>query len=200
LLDGGGTDGGTPDAEVADSGSAPEAECPALGAEAFEPYDAGPNAFDRGAEGLRALRDEAEASLALFEQGKAAEGDDYVYTVSYTSVFGGGCSTEIEVRDGIVVRRTQSLTLADGPNDVGETDTWTEEGDEVGTQRGCHPPRTFDELYAECLDHVLCQDPADNYLLLETFEDGLLSLCTFFAKNCADDCSQGPSLDSFEWL
>lgn len=193
-------DAGSPepvDAGRTDGGATTDTSaCPGVPASAFEPQPELKNDFDRSHEGLRALRAEAADSLARFEALKLSEGDDYIFTQRVSSFVGSSCETELEVRGGRVVRRRQTSTGADGT--PGES--WVEEGSALGSHQGCHPLQTLDDLYAICLDDVLCRDPADHYLNLKTFDDGLLSLCSYIPRNCADDCSVGPALSAFMWL
>ena len=177
-----------------DGEPSPRVDCPGLRPEAFEPA-AEPGATGRGGEGLDVLRAEAKQSLETFRELAGSQGQDYLYRRDFASWTGSGCTTEIEVRDGSVVRRRQTRSNPDGV-----TEEWVELGDELGSHTGCHPVQTFEEVYATCLDEVLCLDPADNWIFLELSEDGLLQTCEYFPKGCADDCAGGPRITAFEWL
>tara|TARA_R110000851_G_scaffold279768_1_gene433063 strand:- start:472 stop:612 length:141 start_codon:yes stop_codon:yes gene_type:complete len=43
-------------------------------------------------------------------------------------------------------------------------------------------------------------DKEKNTLYFETEINGIMTLCGFVPNGCADDCYQGISIDSFEWV
>jgi hypothetical protein len=139
------------------------------------------------------LQAELAASRAAFENANAEHGNSYTYDRESFSVFGPSSRTTIVVDAGVVVERHFKSQV--GAN----TTVWSEIGDEVGSHgdQG-HPAVLLDALYDECANDVLTRNPDENFLDLSFHQDGLLQVCTYFPRNCADDCSQGPVITSIE--
>lgn len=153
---------------------------------------------------MRELPDEApppEAerlaeSLADWQVLKGQNGGDYQYDVLFGSVFGFTSTTTFEGRgDEVVLRRYEAR---DAEGEV--TESWTEEGEALGSHKGYEPLRTIEELYATCRNEVLTQDRDENDILLEFGDDGVLEICEYFPKNCADDCFMGVSIDEIRFI
>lgn len=111
----------------------------------------------------------------------------YWYQRQVNSVFGGYCETTVVVSNGVVQSRKQ-VNLS---YDSRVPESWIETGADIGSRDGCHPAVAMDALYDECLNQVLCNDPRDNYISVQVDARGLLVLCGFTPKNCADDCYSG---------
>ena len=142
--------------------------------------------------------DAARAALAA-SRSELPSLNDYGYWTSFVSWTGSGGETFIGVRDGVVARRSfEGVVVNDDLSE--ETESCLEEtAGDIGTecQDMAASPRLIEELYDECRDVVLQQDPETNSIRVTFFETGVLSSCTYFPENCADDCSFGPSLSSY---
>ena len=132
-------------------------------------------------------------SLDAWEQAKSDNGNSYSYTREFFSFLGFSFETDFVVEDGVVVER--HYKAQSGTNVV----QWSEIGDEVGTHEGeGHRVALIDDLYEECKTEVLTQDEDENFMNLSFDENGLLQSCTYFPRNCADDCSRGPVISVIE--
>jgi hypothetical protein len=123
-------------------------------------------------------------------------GSVYRYVDTATSFTGNSSATTIEVNNDAVVRRTFSSEDSSG----NVLESWTEEGATLGTHAQGKPPLTMEQVYDYCEDTVLSKSPADNLITLVLRADGLLSVCSYFPKNCADDCAVGYYLTSIEFF
>jgi hypothetical protein len=135
---------------------------------------------------------ELAESRALWEQARAAHGDSYRYAQEFFSFLGFSFRTQIVVEAGVVTERHYKDQLHDLVN------TWSEFGDEVGSHAQGHAPVILGALYDECQGEVLTKDPDENFINLTFDEAGLLQVCTYFPRHCADDCSRGPVITSIE--
>ncbi|MEO8214124.1 MAG: hypothetical protein ABI560_13070 [Myxococcales bacterium] len=54
----------------------------------------------------------------------------------------------------------------------------------------------MEQVYDDCEQRILSKDPAANFIDLTVRDDGLLAVCSYFPKNCADDCSVGYNITS----
>ena len=135
-------------------------------------------------------------SLLVWQDLKAADDGTYQYTRSSSSFTGYRSTTTFVVEDDVVVRR--SFEGYD-ENDV-LVDSFDEQGAEVGSDQevGAKPVHNIDELYEICRDEVLTQDLETNYLYLTFRDDGVLELCTYVPRDCADDCGEGVEVDSLD--
>jgi hypothetical protein len=62
------------------------------------------------------------------------------------------------------------------------------------------PPLTIDQVYDRCATEVLSKDPAENVIHLSTHPGGLLEVCSYREKTCADDCARGVRIDTLRFL
>lgn len=153
---------------------------------------------------MRELPDEApppEAerlaeSLADWQVLKGRSGGDYQYDVRFASWVGFSATTTLEVRDDEVVLRRYEALDAEGM----VTESWTEQGAELGSHEHGAPLRTIEELYAVCRNEVLTQDRDENTIYLEFRDDGVLEYCRYVPVDCADDCARGVSIDELRFL
>ena len=137
----------------------------------------------------KTLRD----SRAVWDARKAAGSGDYVYTLSYSSVFGFGYTAEIEVSDGRVIRRKYDEFSV---REDEELLSYEEIGDAVGSHDAGPNVWTLDDLYDHCETVLAKTDPKMNDVTLTVTDDNLFSRCTIRPKNCMDDCTMGVSIDS----
>jgi hypothetical protein len=123
-----------------------------------------------------------DASRALFAQ----NADTYRYERRFVSWTGWGYTTKFEVENGVVIAREY---------ESGE-DSWSETVTELGTHHDGHAVKTIPELYDQCESEVLTVDRTQNDVTLTFHQNGILEACTYFPKNCADDCATGVTIDS----
>jgi hypothetical protein len=133
-------------------------------------------------------------SLLVWQGLKAADDGTYQYTRSSSSFSGYRSTTTFVVEADVVVRRA-----FEGYDENGVlVDSFDEQGAEVGSNEGAEPVRTIDELYEICRDEVLTQDPDSNYFYLTFRDDGVLELCVYVPRDCADDCGDGVEISSLD--
>jgi hypothetical protein len=136
-------------------------------------------------------------SLAAWEEIKAGDDGAYAYTRTYDTWFGVRFYNLFVVQDDVVVRRVYEKYEEYEEGDR-LTDSYDEQGDEVGSHVEGSPAYTIDELYEVCRDEVLAQDPDDNRIILEFHPDGILAHCRYAPRNCVDDCSKGVDIESLD--
>ena len=127
---------------------------------------------------------------------KAESGSSYRYTAMDSSWTGYRWQTTVEVVQDHVARRSYTSETDTG---VAAT-SWLEEQGALGSNPGGAPPLTIEELYDMCASEVLTQDPTENWITLTFQSDGLLQHCSYFPKNCADDCAVGVSMATLEFI
>jgi hypothetical protein len=142
------------------------------------------------ADHLAALADSRRA----WEAAKAQSGNSYTYSREFHSFLGFSSRTDFVVESGVVVERHFKAQHAGAP----ESRQWSELGAEVGSHDEAFPPLLIDALYDQCETEVLSQDEDDNFMSFALDQRGLLQVCTFFPKNCADDCGRGPVISNLE--
>jgi len=141
-------------------------------------------------------------SLDFWKELKNENGDSYMYSSTRSSVFGFGGTTDITVIDNNVVKRTyQGFTTNENTGEIVNTEeNYVEENEEVGTNEIGFAAMTIDDLYETCASEYLTVSESDNLIYFETEPNGLISHCSFFPKNCQDDCSIGFTIHSFSFL
>jgi hypothetical protein len=125
-----------------------------------------------------------KASAAKWQTAKAACGGDYSYTVTHASWVGFRDSTEIVVRDNVVVSRAYAFS---GKGQPGLQEKWKEAGNAIGSHKGGVPAKTLDELYADA-ERILARTlkrGEKRYLKFD--KQGLLKHCFYVDTNIADD-------------
>lgn len=149
--------------------------------------------------GQSVKQSELDESLATWQNLKAQNGDHYRYETSFASWTGFSSTTTLTVKAGRVTARAYEATYFD-QDKTETTETWTEQGSEVGSHEAGAEPRTVDELYGVCRSEVLMQSSAENEFYLEFRGDGVLKDCYYRPKNCADDCLMGVNISGLEFL
>ncbi len=126
----------------------------------------------------------------------------FEYVVFMGVAKGNGEWTDIKQQEILVnMNITAAQFKAERGKDLIDFLAWTETGAMVGTQAltAASNYLTLDEVY----------DKAENYWLekrsgmttyFEAKNNGMISSCGFFDKNCADDCSQGIGITLIEAL
>ena len=138
-------------------------------------------------------------SLQKWEDLKKEKGDSYIYEQKYSSWVGFGHTTQITVKQGVVVSRSyESFKI----NDNGEreiTKSYTETEKNIGKNEEGAPAITMDQLYKDAKKH-LDVNSKKNTIIFSTFNNGILMTCGYIPKGCADDCFNGVSLSGFTWI
>lgn len=141
-------------------------------------------------------------SRDFWKDQKKEKGNSYMYTSTRSSVFGFGGTTEITViNDKVTKRAYQGFTTDENTGVIVNTDVnYIEENEDVGTNEPGFTPLTIDELYESCASEYLTVNESENFIYFETEPNGLINHCSYFPKNCQDDCSIGFTIHSFEFL
>jgi len=119
-----------------------------------------------------------------------AEAPGYTYARYFESWTGTWFRTTVSVEGGVVVARSYE--------DSSEV-VWIETGAELGSHEAGYDALTMPELYEECRDEVLTQDPESNEVVFLTDERGLLQTCTYRPLECDDDCTLGIAIESVQF-
>ena len=142
-----------------------------------------------------------QESIEKWNSLKKANGNSYIYQTTVESWAGFGSTTELKVVDGKVVSRMhQDFNIDDKSGKRETTNSYTENENKVGSHKDGAPPLTIDELYTSCAGKYLVVEAEENMLYFNTDEKGLMTTCGFVPNNCADDCFEGISIDSFQWI
>jgi hypothetical protein len=140
-------------------------------------------------------------SLNKWNELKITNGNSYIYQTSFLSWVGFGSTTKLKVINGTVKARVYHEFRAD--EQTGErvmTDSYDENEDALGSHEKGALPLTIDKLYSSCASDYLVVDKEKNTVYFETGINGLMTLCGFVQNGCEDDCYEGISIDSFEWV
>jgi hypothetical protein len=140
-------------------------------------------------------------SLAKWNELKRSHGNSYIYQVTFQSWAGFSSVTELKVMDGVVVSRAYQEYIINGTSSDPEMIySYNEPAVDVGKDEKGAMPMTIDEIYDTCAGKYLRVDKNDNTIYFDTDGNGIIKLCGFTPKGCADDCSRGVSIGSFTWL
>ncbi len=147
-----------------------------------------------------AALDESEAA---WEARKASGTGDYAFGWTFSSWTGFYRGWSLTVVDDLVVMRTKTEGCQDYQYDECAefvADNWCEEGDDVGSHADGCALALVEDLYRSCREDVLSKSPDENDIYLAFDDDGILVACTYFPKNCADDCAVGVWIGFLDWL
>lgn len=135
------------------------------------------------------------ASLAKWEQAKAACQGNYSYQVRWSSFVGFGHVTTVTVRGNKVVERKFEEFAAPNPDPPQIKPhppklKWTETGKMLGSHQEGAAVRTVDELYAEARKVIAQPLPEKHRRYLRFDGRGLLSCCSVVDTRIADDAPE----------
>ncbi len=137
------------------------------------------------------------SSLVTWKKEKDRNGSSYKYVVNFQSWVGFGSETTIIVINNQVVERHYLAW----DNEQNQTESWDEiSHEELGIHDYGAPLKLIEDLYEECSENVLTESTEDNHIYIDFFDSGLLKTCSYFPNQCADDCSQGVSIDDLEFF
>ena len=134
-------------------------------------------------------------SRATWDEKSAEVSGNYAYSTSFESWVGFGSETTVFVTGDAVSGRNYSSYDADRQ----PSDSYEESGDAVGANNFGAPAKTIDELYDECEQILKTKNPATNHITFQLSSDNLIRYCEYSDKNCADDCSEGVSIDTINF-
>lgn len=144
---------------------------------------------------------EHKQSLIDWNNLKKDNGNSYKYTTSWSSWVGAGGKTTLTINKGIVISRSYEAYRYDEVNgDKIITESYEENQENLNSNDSGSPTLTIDQLYDSCINDYLVVNRNSNKIYFSTNDIGIVSLCGFVPKNCADDCFRGFRIDSFEWL
>lgn len=143
-----------------------------------------------------------EQSLSSWADLKSKNGNSYIYQTAFTSWTGNGSTTQIRVKNGVVIERFyEAFTIK--RTEAAQTKTvhttYFEDEKNLGSHQEGDATITIDEIYAICAKDYLITDNINNYITFTTANNGLLTSCGYTPKNCADDCFIGLSISAFNW-
>lgn len=138
-----------------------------------------------------------DQSLEAWKTLKQNRARDYSYVTRSQSWAGFGSTTTVWISADSVVKRTYEAWKYDDENKRVVTDSWQEQGAEVGTHSP--QPLTLDQMYEVCRSQVLTQDPSKNSLSFGVGSDDVMRNCSYVPNGCQDDCSSGVSIDSLSY-
>ena len=150
-------------------------------------------------ENKSAFNSEFDKSLDTWKSSKKSNGNSYSYTVSFGSVFGFGSETTILVDNDVVIGRTYEAYQLNG-NEKVIVEGWVENENELGSHEVGADTITLDQIYNACENDILTVSEDDNFITFLTENDGIISTCSYFPKNCQDDCSVGYNISSIVWV
>jgi hypothetical protein len=144
---------------------------------------------------------------ASFKQWKNLKLKNYSYTVSTPAgQLDITTTTTITVKNGKVVKR--EFTYDDQSdiqvNEEGEQSwthySWVEDTlKELGSHNEGFIPITLDEVYIQCRQNILVQDPVRYYVEFDTQNNGLISRCTYYPTNESDGADRGVFISSINY-
>lgn len=140
-------------------------------------------------------------SLKAWDELKKINGNSYEYEVHFESWIGYESITKLKIVKGKVLSRSFEFYKPD-PNtgELNVSSSYFENKDDLGKHEEGALPRTIDQLYTSCLSQYIIADIVENYVYFETDKNGIVNLCGFVPKGCADDCYKGISIDKFSWI
>lgn len=140
-------------------------------------------------------------SLKKWNQVKKEHKDSYEYSISFSSFIGYSNTTTVTVKEGKIIAREFSETVQDEQGNFNEERTiYQEKGNEVNSDKNGFKAILFDQIYQDCGNNYLQQDEQMNHLYFDVDGIGILKHCSYFPKNCMDDCSTGVTVSRFKWL
>lgn len=139
-------------------------------------------------------------SVEAWEINKKTKSNSYSFTINAQSAFGFGSNTIITVINGKVVSREYEgyMITEDGQREI--IKTWIENENELGSHEEGAEPITLDEIYTDCKTNILTANEEDNYIVFLAENGDLLSVCSYFPKNCQDDCSIGYRISDIQLI
>jgi len=150
-----------------------------------------------------AKQSEYDASYKAWISFKNSSKNSYSYTTTFGSWTGYGVTINIGVNNGKIVSRdfVSYKYHLDGTNLKDTIKQWHEDAATINT----HPndaadALTMDGIYLKARTAWLKVDAANNDIIFEAKNNGLISDCGYIPRNCADDCFRGVSITAITAL
>lgn len=139
-------------------------------------------------------------SLALFNEEKTKH-PAYEFTLTFSSMESGfSRQTTFLVEDQKILKRVcQESKINWNTNEKELLDSWQENKDNIGSHENGHSPITLEQIY-DNLPKLIKVDTSQYYVYFSAEHKGIISSGGNFPKNCADDCFEGYTLQSFRWV
>lgn len=141
----------------------------------------------------QALLQQWENGLQRFSIADSQHGGDYHFSRSFSSWVGFGHKTTFWIEDGEVVRRYFEQWDSEG-----ETRTFNEIEEEVGSHSNGFHPQTMYDLYEEC-NGYLQSDLEEYEIWFSSDENGVIKSCGRYPYGCMDDCSDDAYASDFSF-
>jgi len=138
-----------------------------------------------------------EESLVIWNKEKQRYNNSYQYTTEFSSWTGFRGKTTLIIKNNEITERH----YLEFEQEV-ISSSWSEVNKEkLGTHQWEGAALEFiEDLYRKCEKDVLTKNPSENYIDLLFHKNGILKTCTYFHKNCVDDCTFGVSIDTITFL
>lgn len=120
---------------------------------------------------------------------------NYQYAINYASWAGFGNKTEMRIEQHRVVQRSYTAWNAQHLNQ----EQWVESERELDQHKQGAKALTLDQLYDRCESEVLSQPSLRNQIEISFDDEGLLQSCSYFPRNCTDDCSKGFTIQNLQF-
>lgn len=142
-----------------------------------------------------------ESSIAKWNRAKKEHNNSYTYTVKFSSFSGYRNTTVITVKEGKVIKREFNETAPTNlPNQkTADKPKFIEDKTNLNTHNEGSPAVTIDQIYKDCSEKYLTADKNENIIYFNVDKIGILSVCGYVPKNCADDCFKGVSIGEIKW-
>lgn len=132
---------------------------------------------------------------------KKENDNSYIYQTSQISWTGFGAVTELRIENGIIKERKYEEYMEYwNPNQRKIIDSYSENNTNLGSHEKGADLLTIDDLYNSCSGEYLKVNTDNNTLYFETEPNGIMTKCGYVPNNCEDDCFNGITIMSFEWL
>ena len=132
---------------------------------------------------------------------KKENGNSYVYQTIQISWTGFGSTTELRIENGVIIERNYEEFMTNDTNGQRRIiDSYSETNTNLGSHEKGADLLTIDDLYNSCSSEYLSVNTSTNTLYFETETNGLMTSCGFVPDNCSDDCFNGVTINSFNWI
>ena len=138
-------------------------------------------------------------SLKVWKELKKTRGASYIYKTKFISWAGYKNETKITIKNDVPVAREFQESFMSYLEDAPTPEFYSENIENLGTNKKGSPAVTIDNLYKEC-EKKLKASYKHSYVTFKMNGDGIIKSCGYTPLNCADDCFEGVSIDEFEWI
>lgn len=138
-------------------------------------------------------------SLETWKKLKKEKGNSYTYEVHFQSWVGFGSTTTITVKEGKVVERKYE-SFENNDEKKSSNERFVEKNSQIGSHKTGAAALTMDDIYIKAKKDYLHIDTTQNYVFFSLDEQGILKMCGYVDKNCADDCYNGIRIQKFTWI